>query len=199
MGTATPIVVPLVGRLQHLVVDHFKKQGLTGTEIEAAISKHDTWYGIIDGAHYNIAVRNLIQTKATWKNFKWFVTVLNGEFLLEMYRKLARAQNERHSDRYYIEMTFYDELSNLREEFESLVRLQKKPTHTEVARQYFGSETVSRTKIVVASMSVRLSKETIAQIGKIMNSDHPNECLTVTSFDCRGARTTDQVMRTVDC
>ena len=199
MGTDTPIVVPLVDRLQHLVADHFKKRGMTGGEIETAVSRHDTWYGIIDGGHSNEAIRELVNTEPGWQNFKWFVTVFHGEHPMESYRKLARAQNTRHSERYYVEMTFYDELSNLRAEYESLLSSQIKPSHTEVARQYFGDENVSRTKIFLASMAIRLPQRTIAELGKIMNNDHPVDCLANTSFDCQGAQTTDQVMSTVDC
>lgn len=95
--TYTPIVVPMVGLLRCHVTDHFKSKGLDYHQIEAKLIHHETWYGIIDGIHWNQAVRWLVSNRPGWANFKWFVTVLKGGASSLQYRKLVRLQNHRHS------------------------------------------------------------------------------------------------------
>ena len=75
-GTNTPIIVELSGSLQYHLIDHFKEEGLTDEEISHVLQRYGRWYGIIDGAHSNEAVRYLSTTNPAWKGFQWFVTVL---------------------------------------------------------------------------------------------------------------------------
>ncbi len=198
-GTNSPIVVELSGAFQQHLVERFKEQQLNEDQILEAINRFDKWYGIIDGAHANEAVKQLSSTSPSWKGFEWFVTVLAGGHPLERYRQLARAQNSRHSLRHYVEFTLYDELYNLRLEYENLLRLQKKPTQIHVARAYFGSNFVSSTRKYMASMALRLSSETITTLGKIMNIEAPNECLRHECFDSNGAKSVEEAISLVDC
>ncbi len=198
-GTDTPLVVELTGDLKFLLVDHFKEQGKSDDEIEEAISTHDSWYGIIDGAHSNEAIKKLCNDKPEWKGFKWLVTVLRGGYSLDRYRQLARAQNSRHSPRFYVELTFFDEINNLRLEYDYLVRCQSKPSQIQVARSYFGTEDVSNTRKFLASMAVRLPKRVINELGNIMNKEMPEECLRHDNFDSCGATTVDGLLSATDC
>lgn len=112
---------------------------------------------------------------------------------------MARAQNSRHTPRFYIEFTFFDELSNLRLEYEFLKRFKENPTNAEVARKYFGEENVNRTMTILTSLAVRLPRNLIDDIGNIMNSEHPDLFIENSSLDDGGAKTIDEVKRTVDC
>ena len=193
------MVVELSGALEYLIAEHFKQEGLNDSEIEEVISRHDRWYGIIDGGHSNEAVKHLCVNLEEWKNFKWFVTILSGGHSLERYRQLSRAQNSRHSPRFYVELTFFDELNNLRIEYDNLIRLQSKPSHVQVARKYFGTENVSNTRKFLASMAIRLPQCTLNELGVIVNQDMPEECLKHDFFDSCGATSSDEIMATVDC
>ena len=198
-GTDTPIVVRLTGDLEYLVVEHFKGQGQSPEEIKVSLSMHDSWYGIIDGAHSNEAIKKLCTDYVEWHGFKWLVTILKGGQSLDRYRQLSRAQNSRHSSRFYIELTLFDELNNLRMEYENLLRMQSKPSHIQVARTYFGTEEVSNSRKFLASMAVRLPRTTINEIGSIMNLEMPEECLKHDSFDSYGAKNVQEMLSTVDC
>lgn len=198
-GTDTPIVVQLTGDLEYLLLEHFKNDGKSDEEIAECISMHDTWYGIIDGGHANEAIKNLCTDRPEWKGFKWLVTILKGGHSLERYRQLSRAQNSRHSPRFYVELTLFDELNNLRLEYENLLPLQSIPSHIQVARTFFGSHNVSNTRKFLASMAVRLPKETLRELGVIMNMEMPDQCLKHDCFDSCGATTVQDFLATVDC
>ena len=198
-GTDTPMVVELTGDLSYLLDDHFKNEGLSPQQIEEAISAHDKWYGIIDGGHSNEAVKKLSTMDPRWKGFEWLVTVLNGGHSLNRYRQLARAQNSRHSPRFYVQMTFFDQINNLRLEYDNLTRLQMKPSQIQLARTYFGTTEVSNTRKHLASMAVRLPKRTLDELGVIINEERPADCLKHDSFDCRGATTTEGLQSVEDC
>lgn len=105
-------------------MDHFKAQGLNDEQVEEATYKHVKWYSIVDGSHSNEAAKKLCTNLNEWKGLQWFVSILNGGHNLEKYSQLSRAQKARHSPRYYVELTFFDELKNLRLELEHLLEIQ---------------------------------------------------------------------------
>jgi len=198
-GTDTPIVVELKGNLRHHLYDHFREQGLSDEEIEVEVSKHDKWYGIIDGGHSNAAVIKLCTSFPEWRGFKWFVTLLAGGYSVDRYRQLARAQNGRHSPRFFIELTLFDQLNNLKIEYDNIRRHQSEPTQVQVARSYFGTHTVSNTCKFLSALAYRLPSCTLHELGLIMNLEKPEDCLKHESFDSCGATTADEVMSTTDC
>lgn len=77
------------------------------------IARYEKWYGIIDGANRPIAIRNNMKEVEGWQKFSCAMTVINGIHSLERYRQLSTAQSSRHSPRFYVEMTLFDELYNL--------------------------------------------------------------------------------------
>lgn len=198
-GSATPILIKLEGSLSSSIYTHFKEEGFYGDDLDAAVNKRDVWYGIIDGYHSNLAVRWLTENKPHWKHYSWFVTVLRGGNSVERYKQLARFQNHRHSPRYNIRMTFYDELSNLRSEFNRLSSSGSKPSNLSVAQSYFGTTETSRTMTMLASTAVRLPMAVIETIGKITNSEHPELCTGQTYFENYGAGSTKEAESWLDC
>lgn len=176
LGSDTPIVVPLVGSLQHYVREYFDTKYGSEQSIEY-ISRFDIWFGIIDGHHSNEAVCHLKSTDPSWSNFMWFVTILKGGYSVDRYKQLARFQNHRHNEKFYVSMTFYDELINLRNEYERLRLLKSKPTNVEVAKAYFGSNVSNRTMTMLSSTAIRLPLSVIKVIGKISNEENKDLCI----------------------
>lgn len=199
IGSDTPIVVPLNGSLRHLVYRYFREQGLSEDRVNEEVSKHTRWFGIIDGNHRNQAVRWLVLNKAPWSGFNWMVTILKSGFTMERYRQLARFQNHRQSPRYYIQVTIFDELSNLRSEYNRLCSEQTKPSHALVARTYFGTQSTTRTMTMMASLAVRLDQRVLDTLGSIINQDHPDQCLSKEIKTTCNYRNVQDVMKTVDC
>lgn len=199
LGSGTPIVVSLDGALQCHVYDYFRDEGLEGDELDAAVAKRAVWFGIIDGEHSNLAVRWLVENNESWKNYSWFVTLLSGGHSVDRYRQLSRFQNHRHSPRYNIRLTLFDELNNLKSEYSRLALGDRKPSNTAVAQSYFGTVNVSRTMTMLASTAVRLPKPVIQTVGHIMNSEHPDLCTGEPDFENHGATTQRDALSWVDC
>lgn len=198
-GSDTPIVVPLVGSLFNYVISHLISTGMSADQALEKSKQHPVWHGIVDGLQSNTAVRWLIINRLRWKKFKWFVTILKGGFPVDRYRQLARFQNHRHSPKYNVSLTFYDELFNLKSEYERLKLETPNPTNAQVARTYFGTTTASRTMTMMASLAIRLGPDVMTTLGKIVNSEFPEICIKNKNIDSHGATTADEVKKIVDC
>lgn len=199
-GTDTPCIVPLSGTLSHHVYSYFQDLGCSDCDVQEKVNGRAEWFGIVDGLHSNKAMRWMLTNREDWKNISWFVTKLKGGFPVERYRQLARFQNHRHSPKYYVSLTFYDEVYNLRTEYNRLSAQSQAVSNVSVARTYFGQEQVSRTMTMLASTAVRLPQRTIETLGAIMNSEHPDlldfkkqdhgpksstSCISIGNDDCR--------------
>jgi len=170
LGTDAPCVVPLIGSLSSTVYEHLRSSGLSEHDAQAKMNSRDIWYGIVDGLHCNKAICWLINNRPSWKEAQWFVTKLRGGFPVDRYRQLVRFQNTRHSAKYYVSLTLYGELNNLRLEYERLSSAKPNVTNLCVAKTYFGQAKVSRKMNLLASTAVRLSKEALDTLGLIINS-----------------------------
>ncbi len=199
LGSDVPIVVPFSGSLLHHVRDYFSERGHSKSEVDSIVARYPVWYGIIDGYHHNLAVRWLKENDSRWSNFLWYVTIIKGCHGIQTYRQLARFQNHRHNPKFYFEMTLFDELNNLRMEYDRLCKDKKKVTNMDVARSYFGSSTVNRTLSMMASTAIRLPMSVLKELGIIMNNECPSICLNDDALNAEGAATEDQVMRKADC
>ena len=161
------------------------------------MSKYKEWYGIVDGYHHNMAIRWLKTNKTSWEKVQLYVTILNGGHPIEEYERLGRFQNHRHSSKYYVDVTIYDQLNNLRREFDRLSKIKSSVTQKEVSQSYFGCPKVNRTMTMLASVAIRLPVPVLKEIGNIMNSEQPGLCLKKnSSFDVRSE---EEMMSTVDC
>ena len=75
-----PTVVALSEQHEPLIKDHLMED-LMMSEGEAGetMTQHDTWYGIVDGAHRNEALRRLInEYTALFLGISWSVLLLTG-------------------------------------------------------------------------------------------------------------------------
>ncbi len=199
LGSDIPIVVKMEGSLMNYVHKYLADQGKSKEEVKSIIVSHEHWYGIVDGLHHNCAVRRLKESNERWESVLWYVTVIRGGNTLEEYERLARFQNHRHSEKYFIEVTFYDQLHNLKKDFERLQSVKRSVTQKEVAQSYFGFKHVNRTMTMLASVAIRLSSEVVKELGKIMNSMHPNIYLKNEAINSSGAKTEQEVMASQDC
>lgn len=56
---------------------------MEGDELDAAVHKSHSWYGIVDGEHSNLEFRWLTENMIKWKNYSFSVTILAGGMPLE--------------------------------------------------------------------------------------------------------------------
>ncbi len=201
-GTDTPIVVKLTGTLRTYVCEYFRDKGFSESEVKRRLSARKEWFGIVDGEHSHSAIKRLIDAKPKWAGYKWFVTVVKSGFTIERYRQLARMQNERHDNQYFIDYTFFDVISNMRTEYEVLSQNQKRVTGQDVVNEYCGYRVTSKkisTLIQTANTAMRLPTSVINAIGEVSNTEHPDLVLCSQKLNQRGATTTDEVMEKQDC
>ena len=176
------------------VFNHFSEKGHSVEEVKLIVDKYDSWYGIVDGLHHNMAVRWLKEHKDSWSSSLWYVTVLKGGFSVEHYQKLSRFQNHRHSAKYFVEVTFFDQLNNLRRDYERFRLRKPSVSQKQVAQSYFGTQTVNRTMTMTASLAIRLPKLVLRELGIIMNTERPDMYIAETSLDAYGAKTEEDII-----
>lgn len=133
LGFDTPIVVPLTDFLRHHACDYLQ-QTVKADEVEEMVARFTFWYWIVNDSHGNKTVRYLKSTNSSWSSYMWFVTVFNGGNTVDRYIQLSRFQNHRHRDTYYVQMTFFDELCNLRRDYNRIRIVKPKPTNDEDSR-----------------------------------------------------------------
>lgn len=131
------MVVPIIGFLEHVVYDHFMESGLSGDELREKVNSRAKLFGIVD-MDSNLAISSLITNEPTWKSVTWFVSVLKGGYSVHKYRQLSRFHNHRHSPKYYIPMTFYDEIRNICSEYDCISQESSHVSNSIVAKKYFG-------------------------------------------------------------
>lgn len=199
MGSDCAIVVPLLDSEHIYVRTYLKDKNMTSAEIDDTIIQHSQWYGIVDGCQSNEAIRVLAKKKIEWASFQWIVLCIKRGEPIERYKQLARACNAKHDRQLFVEMTLYDELYNLRLEFEMMILEQRKPTDTEVAMAYFGTSNVTRTMTLKSSTAIRLPRVVIDRLGKIMYEECPQVCIKSGDIDTFGAATEVDAMKSIDC
>lgn len=176
-GSDLAIVMPLTGAHRHYIASHFRSIGLSTSEVKEKVDSKDEWYGVIDGMHRYCAITEMMKEDSRrWEGFLWPVTMLRGGFSLQTLKQLARVQNAKHCDSYYIEPTFFDMLSGLREEYDRIKshRGSKKVTSAEVSAAYDGASHAKESTIKqTAATAVRLDHSVIKAIGEVMNEEHP--------------------------
>lgn len=120
-GSDVAIVVPLTGTLKCYVRKHFESLDLDEGDLNTKIDAFDTWYGIVDGHHRHKAILRIIDAgNAGWDGFMLPVIILNGGSDLHRLKQLARSQNSRNSENYYVETTLYDLLCGLKDEYDRM-------------------------------------------------------------------------------
>ncbi len=111
-------------------------------------------------------------------------------------------QNERHDDRFYIQYTFFDMISNMRTEYDRLCKIQKRVVGQDVVNVYCGYNTTTKkvsTLIQTANTVIRLPISVINVIGEICNAEHPDLVLSNAKLNRSKSISTDEVMRQEDC
>ena len=203
-STDTPVVVPLMGSMAHFIHEHFESIGFTVDEIADKLKERETWYGVIDGMHRHKAITELMEERPNeWSDFKWYVTILEGGHSLHEYKQLARLQNMKHSDEYYIKPTLYDIFKGLKEEEIKLRKERgKEPSGPEIARAFEGSSSFSLSSLSQAANAVkRFSTKLIETLGEIVNEEIPEKSTAVHGVDSEKYKTCtpDQLQTRLDC
>ncbi len=200
LGADLAMVVPFAPSMMGIVEEHFKKQGLSAAQVEERIKSRPQWYGIVDGLHSHTALTYIKNNYNGWDSFKWYVKILNSGFPIDKYRQLARIQNSKHDAAFFIELTLFDILYNLRLEHERLKREKKKCGGSETAQAYDGTRHARNSTLQQkANLSIRIPLAVLEEMGKIMNQDHPEMIMSSKSMNKKGAQTEDELMERTDC
>lgn len=136
LGSGTLIVVELCGTMLQYVFDYFRSQGFPESEVKQKDESREVWYGIVDGEHSHDAIVKLKSLYERWKGYKWSVTVAEGGKPFERYKQLAITNHAKNDSKYWIEMTFYDRISNMKAEQLRLISEGRPSNGTEVAKVY---------------------------------------------------------------
>ena len=201
-GTDTPILVRLSGSNVTHALEYFRTKGLSEAEAKERVKERSVWYGIIDGEHSYHAITHLMETKKRWEGYRWFVTIVKEGFSIERYRQLARMQNERHNDRFFVEFTFFDMISNMKTEYDRLCKIQARVVAQDVVNQYCGYSVTTKkmsTLLQTANTVMRLPSSVIKVIGKISNEEHPEWVLSCPRLNKSKAGSLNDVLSKEDC
>jgi len=80
------------------------------------------------------------------------------------------------------------------------MRIEKQTvSHKEVAQSYFGITSVNRTMTMMASLAIRLPSVVLAELGEIVNSEHPRLFTTNDSIGPCNAGNEQEALRLQDC
>ena len=139
------------------------------------------------------------KNESRWHSFMWYVTVIKGFHGIESYRQLSRFQNHRHNPKFYVELTVFDQLYNLRQEYDRLCKEKNTVSNLDAARAYFDSIFVNRTLTMLASTAIRLPITVIKELGVIMNDETPAICVNDPALNSSGAVSEDQMLERDDC
>lgn len=152
--------------------------------------------------HRQCAIVELMKSsEERWGDLRWPVMLSKGRHPMLTLKQIARSQNARQSEKFYVEPTQYDTLYGLREEHERLSREKnvKKVTYDDVAAAYDGSAHAKESTVKqIAATATRLPRTVIEAIGSIMNEEHPKLAIEV----CSGKDdnlTRGTVSRRIDC
>lgn len=138
-------IVPWLGSNENYMYYNFKSSGINDRDVQQKMKGRDVWIGIVDGLHPNKAFSCMVTKRSGWSNMQWFVSILRGDFPAVHYHHLVHFQNHRHSPKYYVSLTLFDEINNLREEVDKLSQTSPAVSNITVARTYFAQDMVSRT------------------------------------------------------
>lgn len=202
LGSDIPIVVELTGSLRHFIHKHFKDMGLSGLDLESRVNSRQKWYGIIDGQHSHEAIMRLRSRDEKWAGFLWFVCLVRGGQSVDRYQQLARFQNARHNSSFFIESTFYDLISNLKQEYNKLKSKKTSCSGSSVVKAFIGMEVEEkrfRTLVQTANAVSRLPDAVINTIGEVCDSEYADLCLSNNSYNIKGSKTANEIMKVMDC
>ena len=107
---------------------------------------------------------------------------------------MSRFQNHRHSEKYFVEVTFFDQIHNLRKDFDRLRMKNTSVSHKKVAQSYFGSDNFNRTMTMMASVAIRLPHVVLVELGKIINTERPDLYLTNDYLESSGVKTEEEMI-----
>ena len=154
----------MTGSLNTLVSDYFKKLGLSTTEVKSRVVEFETWNGVVDGCCRHGAILKLIEERDNWKGFSWQVNLLPGGGSLQRYKQLARVLNAIQTPTFFTQITLFDILKGLKEEWDRLLaeRNGNRPRGQDVANAFDGSYHLSDSHILqAANTAYRLSMKVI--------------------------------------
>lgn len=125
LGSENPIVFRNCNENMKYFLEQFQTPDIKNEEFSIRVKEDDDWFGIGGGLHSNAANRYLMETDSRCSNFRSHVFALNNYYSIELYRQVATAQMPRHDKSFLIELTFYDELFNLRFKYDRLPLVQE--------------------------------------------------------------------------
>jgi len=111
-------------------------------------------------------------------------------------------QNERHNDRFFVEFTFFDIISNMKTEYDRLCKIQARVVAQDFVNQYCGYSVTTKkisTLLQTANTVMRLPSSVIKVIGEISNEEHPEWVLSYPRLNKSKATSLTDVLSKEDC
>lgn len=98
------------------LLDYFKEiDGLTELQAKVKGATKQNWYGVVHGTHFYAALLELASEDEIWQALQLPVTLLDGVYSLNALKRMARCQNARHSERYFVRTNLFDALNGPKE------------------------------------------------------------------------------------
>lgn len=173
----------------------------TDDEIQEIIAEQAAPYGMLDGAHYLCVLKQLAEKDPQRRfAFRWFVMVLKGGIPLSKYKPLVRTRNAMHHPSFHDEITLYDEMIGLKEDYMLLftARGGRDVTSWEVTLAYDNTTTNNTLKQKVNTF-VRFDDLLIEVIGSIMRGEHPEDVRDMCTRTDLGSMSAETAVVQMDC
>lgn len=200
-GSDVSIVIEMTAELRPFLLTYLMQdEGMTREDAEVHADSKDKWYGVVDGRQVHSALLELgDELPSQWEKFKWPVLVLKSSPSIEVLRQIARLNNAKHSDRYYIQQTLFDIIYGAFKERKRLLAERGKiPNITDVAKAYDGvnhGKSVRSKTLCAATIASKLDESVISELGVIMNGEFPS----LKSQSLSDQLTLEEVMMEEDC
>lgn len=82
-GSNSAFVVAADTDQRRFLQTYFEEEELPGADLKAKSRSRPLWYSVVDGSYGHQRISLLMDTKASWKDFRWRVTVVSSGLLVE--------------------------------------------------------------------------------------------------------------------
>ena len=149
-----------------------RRDSLKEGEVESAVAKYDTWYGIVDGAHRIAALLRLVRKGGEWEKFMFNAGLAPPNTPKKSLVQAARANNDLSDETHRVEATIYEQILGMKEEAMELTRNSPdgKAVHpVEVAQAYCGNPDLEKSSASAqrARVAMHVSEEALSVIEEI--------------------------------
>lgn len=117
--------VKLNRSLKFEIERYFQSYGFSQMGLQTRIYSRRKWYRIGEGEHIYAAFTDLSEENpAKWDGFLFPVLLMRGGAIIQTFKELARSQDERYDNVYYMETKLFDRMYGRKKESDSMCKGQ---------------------------------------------------------------------------